>query len=147
MIKNFSDKAKAVLGGIVAQAKINSAANTDEQAYETYALYDDWNDIPENQFLETGKKVGYAGILYSVNAPGHNKQSAWSPDQASSLFTPIPKNQAGTIDDPIDWVSGMESEQGKYYMDEGIKYLCIESSGVGLYAQPKDLPRYFQIVD
>ena len=146
MIKNFSDKAKAVLGGIVAQAKINSAANTDEQAYETYALYDDWNDIPEKQFLETGKKVGYAGILYSVNAPGHNKQAAWPPDQAVSLYTPIPKNQAGTIDDPIDWVSGMESEQGKYYMDEGIKYLCIESSGVGLYAQPKDLPRYFEKV-
>lgn len=132
---------------IVQQAKINAESNTNEQAYKTYELYDNWENVPENTFLEEGKKVGYKDILYSVNTPGHNKQSTWTPDAAVSLFTPIPINQAGTINDPITWVSGMISEIGKYYADEGLTYLCIESSGIGLYAQPKDLPRYFVLVE
>ena len=143
----LTDKALRKGYAIAKQAKINAESNTDEQAYETYDLYDSWEDIPESQFLKEGKKVGYHGILYSVNAPGHNKQSVWTPDTAHSLFTPVQKTEAGTFDDPIIWVSGMVSEVGKYYIDEGIKYLCIESSGNGLYAQPKDLPRYFAAVE
>lgn len=143
----LSEKALRKGIAIAKQAKINAESNTDEQAYETYELYDNWENVPENTFLEEGKKVGYKDILYSVNTPGHNKQSTWTPDTATSLFTPIPKNQSGTIDDPITWVSGMVSEIGKYYIDEGLTYLCIESSGVGLYAQPKDLPRYFALAE
>lgn len=143
----MSDKALKNMSAMFKQARISAEANTDEQAYETYELYDDWENVPEGTFLKEGKKVGYKDILYSVNAPGHNKQSTWTPDTAHSLFTPVPKNEAGTIDDPITWVSGMVSEVGKYYIDEGIKYLCIESSGNGLYAQPKDLPRYFAAVE
>jgi hypothetical protein len=143
----ISEKAKKNMAAVHAQARINADSNTDEQAYETYALYDDWEDVPEGTFLKEGKKVGYKDVLYKVNAPGHNKQSAWTPDAAHSLFAPVPKNETGTIDDPITWVSGMVSEAGKYYIDEGIKYLCIEESGIGLYAQPKDLPRYFKAVE
>lgn len=39
----------------------------------------------------------------------------------------------------------MESEEGKYYISNGIKYLCIESSGIGLWGDPADLVRYFQV--
>ena len=143
----LTDKSIQGFAAMMRQAKINAESNTDEQAYETYVLYDDFEEIPEGTFLKDGKKVGYNDILYSVNAPGHSKQDTWTPDTATSLFTPIPKNQVGTIDDPITWVSGMISEAGKYYIDEGITYLCIESSGVGLYAQPKDLPRYFEVAE
>lgn len=140
----ISEKAKKNMAALQTQARINADSNTNAQAYETYALYDSWEEIPENTFLKEGKKVGYKGILYAVNAPGHNKQANWAPDTAVSLFIPIPKDDEGGIDNPIVWVSGMVSEKDKYYADAGVTYLCIESSGVGLYAQPKDLPRYFQ---
>ena len=127
------------------QAKINCAENTDEQALKVQTLYPDWKKIEEGTTLTTKDRVNYMGILYNVIAE-HKKQFTWNPKDASTLFRPTREESQGTIDNPIVWVSGMEAEKDLYYIDEDIKYLCIESSGVGLYAQPKDLPRYFQAV-
>ena len=140
-MSNITDKS---LKAIMKQAQINSESNTDEQALEVKVLYPEWADISEGETLKEGKRVNHEGVLYKVKTT-HDKQSTWNPKD-SNLFTPIDETHKGTIDDPIPWVSGMVSEQGKYYIDEGITYLCSESSGVGLYAQPKDLPRYFQAV-
>ena len=146
----FTKKAADNLAATFKQAKINSVSNSDEQAYEVAALYDYWPDIQDGAYLAAGKIVSHSdGILYRViEGQGHKKQANWSPDVAVSMFTPIPKaDESGTIETPITWVSGMISEEGKYYTDEDVIYLCIESSGVGLYAQPKDLARYFQVVE
>lgn len=135
------------LRAIHSQAKINCAANTDDQAYAAVALYDYWPDIEVGTYLAAGKIVSHSdGLLYRVNeGQGHYKTTTWAPNTATSLFYPIPKtSESGTLDNPITWVSGMVSEKGKYYTDDGITYLCIESSGVSLYGQPKDLTRYFQ---
>ena len=140
----ISDNTLAFLKAILKQAEINCDTNTDEQALEVKVLYPEWEDIPEGAEMPEGKRVNYEGVLYKVKTP-HNKQSTWNAND-SNLFTPIDEAHKGTIDDPIPWVSGMVSEQGKYYIDEGITYYCKESSGVGLYAQPKDLARYFDKV-
>ena len=131
------------------QARISAESNTDEQAYFVSVLYDYWPDVPDGTMLPEGKIVSYSdGILYRVNeGQGHQKQSTWTPDTAVSIFTPIPNpNESGTIDNPITWIEGMEAKEGKYYISNGIKYLCIESSGIGLWGDPADLERYFQIV-
>lgn len=146
----LSDIALGNLGAIIGQAKINAAENTDEQVYAVKALYDYWPDIPEGTKLPAGKIVLHSdGILYRVKEEqGHKKQATWAPDTDTSLFTPIPKDgETGTQDSPIAWVEGMESEEGKYYIDEGVLYQCIESSGIGLYGKPKDLARYFSRVN
>lgn len=146
----ITEKAIEKLKAMRKQAEINAAGNTDAQAYETSALYEYWPDIPEGTMLEAGKIVQHSdGILYRVKeGQGRQKQSTWSPDTAASLFTPIPKpEESGTEDNPIAWVEGMESEEGKYYISDGVKYLCIESSGIGLYGKPADLARYFQLVE
>ncbi len=146
----LSDIALGNLGAIIGQAQISAAGNTDEQAYAVKALYDYWPDIPEGTELPAGKIVLHSdGILYRVKeGQGHKKQATWSPDTAASLFTPIPKDgETGTKENPIAWVDGMESEEGKYYIDEGVLYQCIESSGIGLYGKPKDLARYFSRVN
>ena len=130
------------------QARISAESNTDEQAYFVSVLYDYWPDIPDGTMLPEGKILLYSdGILYRVNeGQVHQKQSTWTPDTAVSIFTPIPNpNEDGTIDNPIAWVEGMEAEKGKYYISDGIKYLCIESSGIGLWGNPADLPRYFEV--
>lgn len=149
-MRNIEEKALNTLGAMVRQVKISANKNTDSQtAYAVYDLYDYWPDIPDGTFLNEGKIVSHSNhVLYKVNkGQGHAKQSTWTPDTAVSLFTPIPKSgEDGTIDNPIEWVNGMESEEGKYYIDDGVKYLCIESSGTGLWAKPKDLPRYFKQV-
>lgn len=141
----ISDKSIERLTSIFRQAKINCEDNTDAEALEVQSLYPDWEKIEEGTELAEGKRVNYNGVLYNVKQT-HKKQSTWNPKDASSLFTPTHGASEGTIDNPIVWVSGMESERDLYYIDGNIKYICIESSGVGLYAQPKDLPRYFQAV-
>lgn len=142
---NISDEALGLLSAIMRQAEISCDSNSDEQALEVKVLYPEWADIPEGETLKEGKRVNDEGVLYKVTTT-HNKQSTWKPKDSATLFTPIDEAHKGTIEDPIPWVSGMVSEQGKYYIDEGITYLCIDSSGVGLYGQPKDLARYFEKV-
>lgn len=142
-------KALEKLAAMRQQAEISAAGNTDEQAYAVKALYDYWPDIPEGTELPADKIVLHSdGILYRVKeGQGHEKQATWAPDVSPSLFTPIPKaSETGTQDNPITWVEGMESEEGKYYTDDGVLYQCIESSGIGLYGKPKDLARYFSPV-
>lgn len=142
-------KALEKLAAMRQQAEISAAGNTDEQAYAVKSLYDYWPDIPEGTELPAGKIVLHSdGVLYRVKeGQGHEKQATWAPDVSPSLFTPIPKaSETGTQDNPITWVEGMESEEGKYYTDDGVLYQCIESSGIGLYGKPKDLARYFSPV-
>ena len=143
---SINEKALEKLAAMRKQAEINAEGNTDEQALKVSALYPDWEDVAEGATLAAGERYNYQGALYKVLTE-HQKQATWSPDTAVSLFTPIPKpEESGTEDNPIAWVEGMESEEGKYYVSDGVKYLCIESSGIGLYGKPADLERYFQIV-
>lgn len=145
----ITDNALKFLEAIIKQAEINCGSNSDEQALEVQVLYPDWESYPDGYEFKADRdgkgvpdRVNHEGVLYKV-IQDHSKQSTWNPKESPSLFTPIHSGEQGTIDNPIPWVIGMESEEGLYYIDEDIKYLCIESSGVGLYGQPKDLSRYF----
>lgn len=134
-----------MLKSMTKQSHYDAENNTDEQAVKVKELYPEWEDIKDGERLEEGIRVNHMNVLYKV-IQAHDKQSTWNPKDSTSLFSPIDESHEGTLEDPIPWISGMESEYGLYYTDEGITYLCIESSGVGLYAQPKDLPRYFATV-
>lgn len=139
-------KALEKLAAMRQQAEISAAGNTDEQALKVPTLYPDWEDLEDGYSLAAGERVNYQGVLYKV-LQAHQVQASWTPADAHSLFTPIPKaSETGTQDNPITWVEGMESEEGKYYTDDGVLYQCIESSGIGLYGKPKDLARYFSPV-
>ena len=45
-------------------------------------------------------------------------------DGMLAVYRPIDKEHAGTLDDPIPWVSGMDCYNGKYYSHEEQTYLC-----------------------
>lgn len=148
MQKLISENAVESLKALRRKGEINATGNTDEQAYEVKALYDYWPEIPDGTYLEKGKRVNHSDeLLYKV-IQSHPKLSTMPPDTSSSLFTPIPKpGEDGTKENPISWVQGMESEEGKYYVEDDVLYLCIESSGTGLYGNLKDLARYFEKVE
>lgn len=52
----------------------------------------------------------------------------------------------GTIDAPISYSQGMALEQGKYYSQYGLTYLCIQSSGPLVY-DLKDIPAIAQLIE
>lgn len=136
----------------LAEITLQSLNITDEQANEMRVLYPKFDDIPIGETLYDGTngskitRLQYNDILYKV-IKTHQKQADWTPDTAHSLFTPIGNPEAGTKDNPIEWVDGMESETGKYYTDAGVLYIGLEDSKIGLYGKPKDLPRYFKKVE
>lgn len=70
------------------QARISAESNTDEQALEVAALYPDWEDLREGITLAVGIRLNYQGVLYKVLTE-HQKQAAWNPVDAPSLFAKV----------------------------------------------------------
>ena len=64
----------------------------------------------------------YNGKLYKC-IQAHTTQADWTPDITPALWTVIEATHAGTIDDPIPAVAGMEYTKGLYYIEDGVIYL------------------------
>ena len=151
----ITDNAIEFLKAILKQATINCAENSDEQALEVQSLYKEWESYPDGYEFKANRdgksvpdRVNHKDVLYKV-IQDHTKQSLYNPKDATSLFTPIKKDtETGTIDNPISWVTGMECEEGLYYIENDVVYLCTRSSGTGLYYSPSALiGTYFEVVE
>lgn len=69
--------------------------------------------------------------LFQVRSD-HSLQATWVPGQgggAEVLYEAVQEEHAGTAEDPIPWVYNMTLENGKYYIDKDVVYLCIRDSG------------------
>ena len=69
----------------------------------------------------------------------HTSQEIYPPYLAVTQWDVIDLEHAGTIEDPIPFVTGMEVFNGKYYTYDGVLYLCIRDSGQALYNPPSEL--------
>lgn len=104
----------------------------DERAIEVPALFPAWADFIGKQ-VEVGKRMFYGGRLWKV-LQVHTVQADWTPDVAASLFTEVAISaEQGTLDNPIPYNGNMELEQGKYYSQDGVVYLCIRDTGTPVY--------------
>ena len=94
----------------------------------------------------------YNGKLYKCVQP-HTTQADWTPDITPALWTVIDVTHAGTIDDPIPAVAGMEYVYGKYYIEGETVYICkrtgeAEGGTIVLQFLPSQLVgQYFEIVE
>lgn len=131
------------------KAAIDSAAGmlTDEQAVKAKALYPQWADLIGTA-ATVGQRFRYGDTLYKVRTE-HTFSAEWVPGaNTASLYTAIDVEHAGTIDDPIPWVSPMELFVGKYYTDAGVLYVCIRNSDIPLsYALADIVGTYVEVVD
>lgn len=84
----LSEKAKNNIKAMLEQAEISAVENTDEQALRVPSLYPDWEAMKEGTHLTKGQRVNYKGVLYNVLSD-HDKQAAWTPADAPSLFTKV----------------------------------------------------------
>lgn len=126
---------------------------TDEQALLVSDFFEAWDDIPDGTELKEGKRLRYKvnGLLYKVKiGQTHKKQSDWNPKDAASLFEVIEPNHAGTKEDPIPAHVNMEYFKDKYYVENGVIYLCnsvLAQNGVVLQYVPSQLVgSYFEKV-
>lgn len=125
---------------------------TDTQALTCKKLYDTWESIPEGQELKEGKRLLYEknNTLYKVKET-HNKQSTWNPVDAPNQFTAIEPDHAGTLEDPIPAHVNMKYYKDKYYIENGVIYLCnseLATNGLLLqYTPSQTVGVYFQKIE
>lgn len=55
------------------------------------------------------------------------------------LYAVINETNAGTQEDPIPYNGNMALENGKYYIQDGVIYLCNRDTEIPVYQDLKDL--------
>lgn len=98
----------------------------DEQALEMPDLFKNWDEVlAAGTELAANTVLNLDGQLYRV-VQAVTPQAHQRPDSEGMLaiYRPIDQTHAGTQEDPIPFVYGMDTEQGKYYSHNGKLYLC-----------------------
>lgn len=101
-------------------AQINTIPVDDQTALRMREFYPEWESGKE---YAAGYKVQYSGQLYKV-ITAHTSQTDWTPDAVASLYTRIDETHDGSKYDPIPYSGNMALEEGKYYTEGGVLYLC-----------------------
>ena len=137
-----------IYAAIIKMAVKTARAITDDQeALAVKCLYKQWEKQLGRQ-LEVGEYIQHNKQLYRV-LQQHIAQSNWIPGEGTeSLYVIIDKEHSGTIDDAIPWKANMECFNGKYYIEDGILYLCVRDSGIALQCKIVDvLGNYFKLAN
>ena len=127
----------------------------DKTALTAVRLFPAWADLlTENYEFTTedvakGFRCKHGDVLYKVIQP-HVIQAGWSPDLAPAIFVAVNETNAGSIEDPIPAVAGMEYKKDLYYIYNDVIYLCIRQdteNGTVLHFTPDQLVgHYFEVV-
>lgn len=100
------------------------------------------------RFYFAAEKCEHNDIIY-ICRQSHSASMVYTPNQTPALWEIIASDsQTGTIDNPVVWLSGMQSFEGLYYIEEGILYWCIRDSGNILpYRCDQLIGHYFEVVN
>ena len=111
------------------------------QVQSWYPVLFETEGYEEGKPIFTGTKVQYEGKLWEARQD-HNIASIYAPSLATaSLWKEVTEEGAdvGTLENPIAYEGNMELEEGRYYSQDGVVYLCTRSTGVPVYNALKDL--------
>lgn len=117
---------------------VNTMSLTDNDALSVKSVYPEWETLIGKE-VKQGDKMQCDGRLWKV-LQQHTVQEQWRPGTGTeSLYTEIVETASGTADDPIPYNNNMELEQGKYYIQDGITYLCTRNTEISVYQPLADL--------
>lgn len=122
--------------------QINTITVDDVTSLRMIEFYPRWSDLAAKSF--TAEKVGYkfvhVGKLYKTRQENHTFSSAWVPGEGTeSIYERIDEVHDGTKNDPIPYDGNMALENGKYYTQDGVKYICTRDTGNPVYHALADL--------
>lgn len=126
--------------------KINYIGLTDKEALSVKELYPHWEEFI-GKTIAAGYKIQYGEGLYRA-LQTHTALEVYPPStDTASLYEEINEQNQGTIDDPIPYNNNMTLVNGKYYIQDNVKYLCIRDTGTPVYNPLKDLVEiYVEVV-
>lgn len=118
-------------GQLSAAAKLYVQAATDvpdETALEMPDLFKTWEEVlAAGQNVAQNAIINDGGTLYRVVAAGGVLPQEHQPPHGEGMlavYRPIDTAHAGTLEDPIPWVYGMDCTEGLYYSYNATVYLC-----------------------
>ena len=100
--------------------QINTLAVDDNTALRMVEFYPEWTP---NTAYTVGFMVQRGGKLWRT-LQAHTSQIGWEPEDAASLWEQVCRTYEGTEDDPIPYDGNMRLENGKYYIQNDVIYLC-----------------------
>ena len=116
--------------------QINTMDVDDNTAIRMTEFYPEWTN---GHAYTASYKVQYGGSLWRC-MQSHTAQSGWEPSTATaSLWEQICESHDGTLADPIPYSGNMALENGKYYTQDGVTYLCTRDTGNPVYNALADL--------
>ena len=122
---------------LLIKQQINTLEVDDQTALRMVEFYPEWAAGTD---YTAGYKVQHGGKLWRCKDPGHTSQSGWEPSiNTASLWEEICESHDGTLADPIPYSGNMALENGKYYTQDGVTYLCTRDTGSPVYNALADL--------
>lgn len=117
--------------------QINTLEVDDNTALRMVEFYPEWEsgkDYTAANGCTAGYKVTRNGKLCKLRQE-HTSQADLAPGETGteSLWEEICESHAGTKDDPIPYSGNMALENGKYYTQDGVLYLCNRDTGNPVY--------------
>ena len=121
---------------MLVRTQINTLTVDDQTAYRMRDYYPEWKS---GVSYAKDYKFTYKGELYKVLTP-HTSQDTWLPEAGTeSLYTRIDEQHEGSKYDPIPYNGNMALENGKYYSQDSVLYLCNRDTGNPIYNKLSDL--------
>jgi hypothetical protein len=113
----------------------------DSEALEVKGIYAEWEvGIP----VKVHDKYLYNDVLFRCRQ-AHTTQADWTPDLTPAMWVVVDETHAGTIEDPIPAVAGMEYVEGLIYSEGDKLYRCIRG-GIVYYLPSSLIGSYFEEV-
>lgn len=120
-------------------ARMQAQSLDDVQALAVKAIYPQWQEII-GQTVALGFKFQHGEKLYKTIQDSLLIQEQYIPGEGTeSLYAVIDETHAGTQEDPIPYDGNMALENGKYYSQDGVIYLCNRDTEIPVYQDLKDL--------
>lgn len=118
-----------------------SGSLADADAVEAMELFPTYEKlVAQNAVVERGFRFRYNGKLYRTEQPMHMFNGIYAPGVGTeSLYSEVTLPGDGTQDKPIEYSGNMALENGKYYTQDGVVYLCNRDTGVPVYNALADL--------
>lgn len=137
--ENAPEVETAMVQAVVTVAQIQAQTLDDAQALTVKEIYPQWSEII-GQTVAIGYKFLYEDVLYKTIQDELTIQNQYIPGAGTeSLYAVIDETHAGTQEDPIPYNGNMALENGKYYSQDGVVYLCNRNTEIPVYQALKDL--------
>ena len=123
-----------------------STAIPDSYALDMSDLFPTWAAVlADGEELPEGRVLNDGGQLYRVvQAVTPQAHQAPHDEGMLAVYRPIDREHAGTADDPIPWVYGMDCYAGKCYRYNGKVYRVAEGGDMIPCTWPPDTPGMWQ---